>query len=192
MNESQHAVAQVYLCALHTMWCKCSVQPQSRVMSFFCTGRCGASRLRKTLASQPKGVTPAVALTALFFTLLECSCREGPEHFGPTPLAFGGSRRLWFVKPSTRVSWLRIYDHQLFLCTTLDLRSIASPVHCVGSRVQRPHHDRGWNVLLANREEMNKFGRGRHVSRFQYTNVQTQTRWNQTCRTNSNTLVPCE
>ena len=43
---------------------------------------------------------------SLYFTLPMRSCRKGPEHFGPTLLAFGGSRRLWCVKPCTRVSGL--------------------------------------------------------------------------------------
>ena len=42
------------------------------------------------LPPSPKGVTPAVAHTTLYFTLPMRSCREGPEHFGPTPLAFFG------------------------------------------------------------------------------------------------------
>ena len=46
-------VSQVYVCALHRIWCKCGVQQQSRVMSFLCMGRCGASRWRKAFTSQP-------------------------------------------------------------------------------------------------------------------------------------------
>ena len=37
------------------------------------------------LPPSPKGVTPAVAHTTLLLVLPVCSCREGPEHFGPTP-----------------------------------------------------------------------------------------------------------
>ena len=59
MNETPRAVAQVFVCALHGMWRKCGVQQQSRVMSFFlCMGRCGVSRKRKAVASQPQGCDP--------------------------------------------------------------------------------------------------------------------------------------
>ena len=56
--ETQRAVAQVYVCALHRIWCKCGVQQQSHVMSFLCMGRCGVSRWRKAVASQPSGRDP--------------------------------------------------------------------------------------------------------------------------------------
>ena len=62
---------------------------------------CGKQSLRS-----PKGVIPAAARTMLFLVLPVRSCREGPKHFGPTFLAFLGSRRLWCVKPRTRVSRL--------------------------------------------------------------------------------------
>ena len=58
------------------------------------------------LPPSPKGVTPAVAHTTLLLVLPVRSCREGPEHFGPTPLAF-----FWFassgrVTPFSRVTRL--------------------------------------------------------------------------------------
>ena len=53
IKVTQRAVAQVYVCALHRIWCKSGVQQQSRVMSFSCMGRCGESRWRKAFTSQP-------------------------------------------------------------------------------------------------------------------------------------------
>ena len=50
---TQRAVAQVYVCAQHRIWCECGVLQQSHVMSFLCMGRCGVSRKRKAVASQP-------------------------------------------------------------------------------------------------------------------------------------------
>ena len=101
---------------------------------FFCArGAAGRHGGGRNSPPNPKGVTPAVALTALFFTLPVHSCREGPEHFGSTPLAFRGSRRLWCVKRSTRVSWRWIHDPQPFQRTALDPRPSAFPVDGVGS-----------------------------------------------------------
>ena len=114
-QESRRAVARVYVCALRSIWC--GVVYISTLVScpFLCTERCGASRWRKrNTPPNPEGVTPAVALTALFFALPVHSCREGPEHFGSTPLAHRRSRPLWCVKPSTRVSCRWIYDPQPF------------------------------------------------------------------------------
>ena len=54
-DESRRAVARVYVCALHKIWCECGVQQLSRVTSFLCMGRCKASRWRKTHASLPSG-----------------------------------------------------------------------------------------------------------------------------------------
>ena len=52
----------------------------------------------------PDCVTPAAARTMLYLVLPGGRAEKVPEHFGPTPLAFRGSRRLWCVKPSTHVS----------------------------------------------------------------------------------------
>ena len=69
---------------------------------------CGALRDVTIGGSQlppsPKGVTPAVAHTTLYFTLPMRSCREGPEHFGPTPLAFFGLASSGRVTPFSRVT----------------------------------------------------------------------------------------
>ena len=54
----------------------------------------------------PKGVTPADAHTILYFTLPMRSCREGPEYFGPTPLAFFGLASSGRVTPFSRVTRL--------------------------------------------------------------------------------------
>ena len=79
----------VYVCALHRIWCRYSVQQLSRVMSFLCMGRCETSRMAEV------SCLPALR-TTLFLVLPACSCREGPEHFGPTRC----------VRPRTRVSCL--------------------------------------------------------------------------------------
>ena len=58
---------------------------------------------RSQLTPSPKDVTPAVAHTTLF-VLPARSCREGAEHFDPTPLAFFGlasSGRVTPVSPVT-------------------------------------------------------------------------------------------
>ena len=52
----------------------------------------------------PKGVTPAAAHTILFLVLPVRSCREGPEHFGPTPLALFGLASSGRVTPFSRVT----------------------------------------------------------------------------------------
>ena len=56
--ESRRAVAQVYVCALHRIWCECGVQQQSHVLYFLCMERCGESWWQKALASQPQGRDP--------------------------------------------------------------------------------------------------------------------------------------
>ena len=69
---------------------------------------CGALRDVTIGGSQlppsPEGVTPAAAHTTLYFTLPMRSCREGPEHFGPTPLAFFGLASSGRVTPISRVT----------------------------------------------------------------------------------------
>ena len=95
--ETQRAVAQVYVCALHRIRCECGVQQQSHVMSFLCMGRCGVSRKRKAVASQPEGRDTRSRMHHTVLVLPLRSCREGPEHFSPTLLAFFGfasSRRV--------------------------------------------------------------------------------------------------
>ena len=52
----------------------------------------------------PKGVTPAAARTILFIVLPMRSCREGPEHFDPTLLAFFGLASSQRVTPFSRVT----------------------------------------------------------------------------------------
>ena len=47
-GETLRAVAQVFVCALHRIWCKCGARQQSRVVSFLCV--CGA--LRKVTAAE--------------------------------------------------------------------------------------------------------------------------------------------
>ena len=54
-KETQRAVAQVFVCALHRICCKCGARQQSRVVSFLCMERCGKSRWQKAVASQPSG-----------------------------------------------------------------------------------------------------------------------------------------
>ena len=58
------------------------------------------------LPPSPKGVTPAAARTILFLILPMRSCREGPEHFGPTPLPFFGLASSGRVTPFSRVTRL--------------------------------------------------------------------------------------
>ena len=94
---------------------QCGVHQLSRVVSFLCTGRCGASRWRKKLTSIPKGVTPQPhaphcvsssrcaraekVLTLLAFRGLASSGRvtpfsrvtRGPGHQHPQPQTL----RLW-------------------------------------------------------------------------------------------------
>ena len=59
---------------------------------------------RKQSPPSPKGVTPAAARTILFLVLPMRSCREGPEHFDPTLLAFFGFPSSRRVTPFSRVT----------------------------------------------------------------------------------------
>ena len=69
----------------------------------------GAARRHGSGSQLPhslKGVTPAVAHTTLFRVLRARSCREGPEHFGPTFLALFGLASSGRVTSFSRVTRL--------------------------------------------------------------------------------------
>ena len=86
MNESRRAVAPsaVHPCALLRIWCS-AVYISSLVSCPFCDGRWGRHVGGRHLPPNPKGVTPAVAVTALYFTLPVRSCREESRALRPHP-----------------------------------------------------------------------------------------------------------
>ena len=86
----------------------------------------------------PKGVTPAAARTILFLVLPVRSCREGPEHFGPTLLASQGSRRQWVVRPRSCVSRQRIHNPKPLRCMALDPQAAPVRIHNPEPRIHNP------------------------------------------------------
>ena len=52
-QESRRAVAREHVCALRSIWCSAVYISTLVSCPFLCTGRCGASRWRKKLTSQP-------------------------------------------------------------------------------------------------------------------------------------------
>ena len=147
------------MCALHRIWCG-AVYSSSLVSRLFsvrsAAGRHGGGRHSPP---SPKGVTPATARTALFFTLPVRSCREGPKHFGSTLLDSLGSRRLGVLVPSRaspessyRPAELsascKLGDFRLFLLTrnqpvssykTAELTFSSVPANPGHSRADRSH-----------------------------------------------------
>ena len=85
---------------LHRMWCSQCVSNRLLWRLFLCMGRC-ERLLQERSRSLPalRGSTSAVA-TPYFFRPPRRTCRDGPEHFGPTHLAFLGSRGARCVRPS--------------------------------------------------------------------------------------------
>ena len=103
MNETLRAVARACYGVtvwLHRMWCSQCVSNRLLWRLFLCMGRC-EKLLQERSRSLPslRGSTSAVA-TPYKFRPPRRMCRDGPEHFGPTYLAFLGSRGAGCVRPS--------------------------------------------------------------------------------------------
>ena len=103
-DESQRGVARVYVYTQHRIW-RSAVYSSSLVSCLFCVrGAAGRHGGGRHSPPSPKGVTPAAARTALFFTLPVRSCREGPERFGSILLGFFGFASFGRVTPFSRVT----------------------------------------------------------------------------------------
>ena len=111
---------------------QCRVHQHSRVMSFLCTGRCGASRWRKKLTSQPQGrdARSRTHRIVLYTPGALVQRRSRALRLYPSRIPWIASAVV--CQASTRVSCRWIYDPQPFQCTALDPRPSAFPVHGVG------------------------------------------------------------